>query len=328
MSEDKYDIGDDEIRIIKPSNKPESSDITPMISSAFSDVAPFDDDSEEIHVKPSKSRKVLKRCGIALIVIVVLLLAFAIVSLLRYSSQPPEDSLRKTWPAESQNAANPYNNSSTEYKYTSVSAPGEHKYTEITDTTITGLRLKIFTPRNATPVLQVGEQALADPEAVLVAQAADIRGDNYDILGAFVLQGELLSKGSSKTGFCAIIDGKPIIGSASSTPYLEQAIDTKGYFFRQFPLVVGNQVVENKEQRHALRKALVELNGATSIVITEQPMSLHDFSEVLVKLGVTNAITLVGSTSYGFACNESDHRIEFGKRVENPAEKVSYILWK
>ena len=161
-----------------------------------------------------------------------------------------------------------------------------------------------------------------------MAQAADIRRDNGEIVGAYVCEGQLLSKGQPKSGFCAIINGSPIIGVADSTPYLEQAIETDGYFFRQYPLVVANHVVENKLKRRSLRKALAEWNGRIAVIVSHKQLTFHDFAQALVDMGVTNAIYLVGSKSYGLVRDADGNRIVLGSDVVSDAKNVNYIVWQ
>lgn len=201
-------------------------------------------------------------------------------------------------------------------------------YCEITDTVAGGHRFLLLTPRQATPSLGLGAKALNG--AVLVVQAADIRRDNGTIVGAYVLQGKLLSKGQAKSGFCAIINGKMTIGVADSTPLLEQALETDGYFFRQYPLVVGGQVVENKPKGESLRKALAEIGGAPTVVLSRDRMSFGDFSRALAELGATNAIYLVGSASYGFATDQEGRKIDFGVPGETSSlpENTNYLIWR
>lgn len=201
-------------------------------------------------------------------------------------------------------------------------------YVEIADTTVHHVRLTVFSPRNATPRLHIGVDILQDSGAVFVVQAADVREDNGGIVGAYVSEGRLLSKGQSKSGFCAIIGGTPIIGVADATQFLEQALETEGYFFRQYPLVVGNQIVENKPRGRALRKALAELNGKTVVVMSRDRLTFHDFSQALADLGVSNAIYLVGSSAYGFAKDAEGHRIEFGQAASDSPENTNYIVWE
>lgn len=201
-------------------------------------------------------------------------------------------------------------------------------YVEIADTSVRHVRLTVFSPRNATPRLHVGVDILQDSGAVFAVQAADVRKDNGGIVGAYVSEGRLLSKGQSKSGFCAIIGGTPVIGVADATQFLEQALETEGYFFRQYPLVVGNQVVENKPKGRALRKALAELNGKTVVVMSRDRLTFHDFSQALADLGVSNAIYLVGSSAHGFAKDAEGHRIEFGQAASDAPENTNYIVWE
>lgn len=201
-------------------------------------------------------------------------------------------------------------------------------YVEILDTVVGRVPLVVLTPHDAVPSLHVGADVLQSKDVVLAMQAADIRSDNGGIVGAFVVEGNLLSRGKAKTGFCAIIDGTITIGAADATPLFEKAIESGGYFFRQFPLVVGNQVVENKPRGDSLRKALAEWRGATVVVMSRIAMSYHDFSQTLVDMGVTNAIYLVGSSSAGFAVDSHGVRSDYGEKSLSPYENVNYIVWR
>ena len=207
-----------------------------------------------------------------------------------------------------------------------VSAPG---FTEIRDTVACGMPLRVYIPHNAEMSLQVGRISRNDSSIIYCAQAADIRADNLDIVGAFILNGEQLSRGSAKKGFCAIINGKITIGCAQATSLFEEASAAKGSFFRQFPLVYEGQPVENKLKNKSIRRALCDKNGKIFMVeTTDRRQTLHDFSAALAGLGITNAIYLVGSSSYGWAVNENNERVEFGLESRYLPESVSYIVWK
>lgn len=201
-------------------------------------------------------------------------------------------------------------------------------YVIITDTTINKKTFTIFKPTNLVPTLQIGTEVLNDSTAKFVVQAADVRSDNGGIVGAYVNKGELISKGQAKSGFCAIIGGKIIVGVADATPFLEQALETDGYFFRQYPLVVANQIVENKPKGESLRKALAELNGEPVVIMSREEMTFHDFSQSLVALGVSNAIYLVGGKGYGYAIDEEGKKIEFGRRLKKMHKNTNYIVWR
>jgi len=185
---------------------------------------------------------------------------------------------------------------------------------------------------NAVPELCIGYPDPKDNTLVLAFQAADIRADNHEILGAYVLKGEMQSHGRSKKGFCAIIDGKIQLGMAESTPLLEEATEKEGYFFRQYPLVLDGQMVQNKPKNKALRHALCEWNGTIVTVSSMGMESLHDFSQALADLGVRNAIYLVGADAYGFCHTQSDDAPEttiWGERqTDKMYKKVNFIVWR
>lgn len=200
-------------------------------------------------------------------------------------------------------------------------------YAEKKDTVVNGVGLTIITPRNAVPILEIGEQVLDDPTVVLAAQAADIRSDNGTIAGACVIGGELISKGCAKAGFCAIINGETTIGVADATPMFEQALSDDGYFFRQYPLVIAGQIVENKPRGKAIRKALAEIGGDIAVVYSHRRLTFHDFSQALVDAGVRNAIYLVGSRSSGFYVDADGNRFSFGNDKRQNIDNINFIVW-
>lgn len=201
-------------------------------------------------------------------------------------------------------------------------------FTIALDTTVNKKGLLILSPENATPRLIIGSDLLNNSNIILATQAADIRGDNGQIAGTFVLNGELISKGEAKAGYCSIINGELSIGVADATPVLEQTLTEGGYFFRQYPLVVGGQIVENKPKGKAIRKALAEIGGKICVVMSKEKLSFHDFSQLLIDAGTRNAIYLVGSSSYGFYINEIGEKILTGKAPWKELENISYIIWE
>ena len=203
-----------------------------------------------------------------------------------------------------------------------------HTYTIKTDTIVNGVGLSVLTPNNAIPVLEIGNECLTDSTIVLIAQAADVRGDNGGIVGSFIVNGELVSKGEAKAGFCSIINGDVTVGVADATPMFEQALISNGYFFRQYPLVVGGQVVENKPKGKSARKALVELDGKISVIVSHERLTFHDFSKALTDVGVSNAIYLVGGDTYGRYSDARGASFTFGREWDKDIDNVNYIVWR
>ena len=211
-----------------------------------------------------------------------------------------------------------------------LGAATDRTFTERLDTVINDVRLSVYIPHNATPVLYVGNPNAEARKGILAFQAADIRRDNRKILGAFVLKGQPLAWGLSKKGYCAIIDGRVTVGVSENSPLFEEATEKEGYFFRQYPLVDNGVLVENEPKNKTMRKALCSRAGQIIVVVSETDESFHDFSQALVDLGVENAIYLVGSHSaFGWWRNEAGKMELFGDDIHRGSFKnESYIIWK
>lgn len=201
----------------------------------------------------------------------------------------------------------------------------------VCDTIVNDIPLTLFVPHNLHPSLHVGRLPDAHGDIVMALQAADLRADNLEIVSAFVVNGELLARGTAKQGFCAILGDSLIVGVDDATPYFERTIDEHGDFFRQYPLVADNKVVENRIKNKAQRRALAVIDGTSMVVETATRESMHDFSQALVDLGALTAINLVGSkmTTGWITTADSVVAPQPAATVKThplPA-KVNYIVW-
>ena len=258
-------------------------------------IAPDADKPVKVRRKPSK------RVWIA-IVAVIAVAVLAVLAAIVLPSSPDEDEfdideavqyVQPVPPVRTQTAVND-------------SIPVK-PYTQVRDTVAGGVALQILTPVNATPSLEIGYETRSDTTIVLAAQAADIRRDNGRIVCACVVKGELLSKGVAKAGFCSIIDGE---------------------IFRQYPLVVGGQIVENKPKNKSVRKALAEIGGKACVVSSVDRITFHDFSQALVDIGVRNAIYLVGGDSLFSYKDENGNRVLRGRSYRRFSKNVNFIVWR
>lgn len=214
---------------------------------------------------------------------------------------------------------------STDVKYESFRPKA---YAALRDTVVNGMQLGLLCPMNAVPSLEIGQDVLADSSIVMALQAADIRRDNGEIAGSFVAGGELRGKGEAKAGFCSIINSEITLGVADATPNFEKALLSGCDFFRQYPLVVGGQIVENKPKGRAVRKALAELDGKIYAVISHDRLTFHDFSQALVDLGVRNAIYLVGANSLSLY-RDADGKVHMsGDRNSDVSSNINFIVWR
>ena len=206
-------------------------------------------------------------------------------------------------------------------------------FTEIIDTLINDIPIRIYIPHNAEMSLHIGRMDKEDKSVIYAAQAADVRADNGGIVGAFVLNGEPKAWGLSKKGYCASINGKVTIGVADNTSLFEEATMHNGYFFRQYPLVKDGQVIDNEPKGKSIRRAICDRQGEIFMVETGSIESFHDFAQALADLGVDQAVYLVGSSAYGWAVDEAGTTHEFGEdnyytgRRRMP-KNTSYIVWR
>ena len=207
----------------------------------------------------------------------------------------------------------------------------EKAFTERLDTTLNNHSLILFIPHHAKPHLALGNpDDRLRKQSILAFQAADIRADNKEILGEFVLEGRQLSHGKAKKGYCAIIDGKVTISAGDKTALLSDAISSGGYFFRQYPLVFNGTPIDNKPKGKTIRRALCERNGQIFVAISTGDESLDDFAHMLTTIGVDNAIYLVGGEdAYGWAVDADGNLDQFGHEgYITMFENESYIVWE
>ncbi|NDV58445.1 phosphodiester glycosidase family protein [Bacteroides sp. 519] len=204
----------------------------------------------------------------------------------------------------------------------------ENGYIEVLEEVVNDVPLLIYVPHKLTMSLALGMPDVTDPDILFATMAADIRRDNKQIVGDFVLAGKRLARGVAKKGFCAIENNKVTIGLGESTPLLQQVIDSKGSFFRQYPLVHNGELIENKPKNKSVRRALAVRNERIIMVESKQKESFHDFSQALIDVGVTDAIYLVGGDAYGWYYNKEHVRREFGEQLSDLPENISYIIWR
>ena len=197
------------------------------------------------------------------------------------------------------------------------------------DTVINDVPLTIYQVHNLRASLHVGELKGPDsePRIMMAMVAADIRADNGEIVSAFVLKGEPVSRGVAKRGYCAIIDGKITLGVDAETSLYERTIERKGDFFRQYPLVDKGRIVPNRIKNKAYRRALAQIGGEVVVVVSRGEESFHDFSQALVDLGAVTAVNLVGSKMRTGWVALPDSIVVPELSEPLPAN-VNYIVWE
>ena len=278
---------------------------------------------QEVYILGSESgkdRKKEPKRNLAILLLCVFLLIFAaiIIFFLNREEQTP-DYFFEPEQTEQQSASVVTDN---------IGNTEDSTYTEVFEKIANGTPLLIYSPQNATMSLMVGMPDKSDEKIVFAAMAADIRKDNLQIVGDFVLSGKQLARGVAKKGYAAIISNTVTIGVGESTPLLQQTIENNGFFFRQYPLVSNGELVENKLKNKSIRRALAVRNEQVIIVESKNRESFHDFSQALISIGVTNAIYLVGGDSFGWYYDSEHVRHEFGNELPEIPDNISYIIWR
>ncbi len=303
---DKFDIRDDELRIIGRNCMPAYTSGKP--------VSP-----------PKKASKRPLWIMLAAVVIIIAGIIIFVFTVMKSGETLEENGLFEQVPSHK---ASIDTATITKRLGTNVD-PTARGFTEKRDTTINDIPLSIYIPHNATAELYLRTPDINDKNIIFCAQAADIRRDNKKIVGAFVLKGTPLAWGLSKKGYCAIIDGKITIGVADNSPLFEEATEKGGYFFRQYPLVDNGRLIENEPKNKSIRKALCDRNGEIFIVISNTPESFHDFAQALVDLSVDNAIYIVGGEyAKGWYQNANGETFDFSKARRDRYKNENYIVWR
>lgn len=329
---DKNEIDDNKIRIIEGRRKISSMFVPTEFAQPFkNEDDDFEDDKPKAHKASAQREGVPSRKRLYLRWLVVSLLIFLMaVVVLIYAirvgrNQLMQQNASQTYHSSITNGAPAAGKDKSSAAPATFSDPKEPGFTEVRDTVINGRGLSLLIPHNAVPSLEVGMDVMDDTEAVLLLQAADVRGDNGKINCAFVRRGEMLTRGDRKAGFCAIIDGHVSVGVERYSPLLEEAIERQGDFFRQYPLVSGGLPVSNELHNKALRRALVQQNGETFAVLSKDRMTLDEFASLLTALGAEQAIYLVGSKAFASYRTEDGTYVNLGNRHE--WENINFIVW-
>lgn len=199
----------------------------------------------------------------------------------------------------------------------------------VSDTLIDSVHLQIFTPYNTVPTLHVGRLDTSETDIILASFAADLGYDKGKIIGPFVCEGEVLSYGGGrKRGYCGIIDNNITLGVSENSSLFEEAIESGGYFFRQYPAVDNGVMVENNPKNAAFRRALCMLGGKVCIVATFDRVLMNDFATALVKLGADNAIFLVGGNAEGWYRTQDGELHQLGETYVKGNPNINYIVFR
>lgn len=158
---------------------------------------------------------------------------------------------------------------------------------------VNDLKLNIYLLQNLKAGLSTGlPHDSIKSELLILIQAADVRGDNGDILGECVIDGKALTRGKKPLGYVALLSGKISLGVDSTSTMYESLQKAGGSMFRQYSLVNKSTMQSNNIKGQNYRRALATRGEQLYLIESADKLSVHDFSEVLQDLGLEEAIFL------------------------------------
>ncbi len=206
---------------------------------------------------------------------------------------------------------------------------------KVSDTTINGIKLRRFEPGYVSIELKMYDTTLVnDSTIVFLTQAANIRGDNHNIIGDFVYQGDAKAKGcpESATGFCAMLGNSVILGKGDTTKYLDSAKVKKGYFFRQAIYVKGGVSITFASDAKSYRRAICSLNKENNqllVVESLDKVTMKEFANALSSYEVVNAVGLMGSFILDEWYRKPDgERVQLFSNNNSPNPNRNYLIFR
>lgn len=297
-----------------------------------------DDEIRLIGRKPTMTQKKKRTLILAGVVMAIVLLVLILFLVLKQNQNTEKIAQTAAMQTMKQENADETQTSVYEADVTrsTVDGDGQSPLT-VNDTTVEGIKLRRFIPGNVSIELKLHDSTLVnDSTIVFLTQAANIRGDNHNIIGDFVYKGKKLANGApvSAKGFCAIIGDIVVLGKDdnTTTPYLDSAISQQGYFFRQATYVKGGESMSFNSEAKSYRRAFCSLNEKNNkllVIESLEKVTMQEFAKALANCQVVNAVGLMGS----FILNEW-YRKENGELVtlytnnNEPNTNRNYLIFR
>lgn len=152
--------------------------------------------------------------------------------------------------------------------------------------------------------------------------------------GLFIEKGVVVNEiiNNELTGACIISkDSIQIISFQDiNEDLIAQLKSTKKSVFQQMLLVENKEIVQCNlfNGRRNLRRALVRFKGLHRIVQSERQVTIKEFQESLVEIGVVNAVYLdMGTWSEGWYKNNNCEIIRIGETMINTDRQTSWLIY-
>ena len=175
--------------------------------------------------------------------------------------------------------------------------PGIHAFAE----DIANVKLKIYRLDNLKAHFADTVPDYADSTIYLVTRSSDYKiiGNKKEIIGDYIVDGEVAAKSNWRAGFMAIVDGNVQIGIDRSSKIANYVKKHNGSMFRQLALVSANISCDNqfilrgKVTRCAYAR---DRQGKLYFIETVEPETLSGFADALIEYGFIDAVYITGGS--------------------------------
>ena len=156
--------------------------------------------------------------------------------------------------------------------------------------------------------------------------------DKKEIIGDFIVDGDVLEKSNWRAGFMAVVDGNAQIGVDRNNKIFNYVQENGGSMFRQMALVSAGTIcdeqfiLKGKVTRCAYARNRA---GDMFFIETVNPETLYGFADALIEYGFTDAIYVTGGsqpdlfyrtkdgTAHGHYIDDRPHELVVWSHVGN-----------
>ena len=204
--------------------------------------------------------------------------------------------------------------------------PGIHAFTE----DIANVKLKIYRLDNLKAHFADTVPDYADSTIYLVTRSSDYKiiGDKKEIIGDYIVDGEVVAKSNWRAGFMAIVDGNAQIGIDRSSKIANYVKKHNGSMFRQLALVSANISCDNqfilrgKVTRCAYGR---DRQGKLYFIETVEPETLSGFADALIEYGFIDAVYITGGSQQNLFYRTEDGT-SHGHYIDDKPHEL--VVWK
>lgn len=191
---------------------------------------------------------------------------------------------------------------------------------------VMGVKLKIYRLNGLKAHFADTVPDYTDSTIYLITRSSDYKliNDRKEIIGDFIVDGDVLERSNWRAGFMAVVDGNAQIGVDRSKKIFNHVLENSGSMFRQMALVSAGTrcdkqfILKGKVTRCAYAR---DRAGELFFIETANPETLYGFADALIEYGFIDAIYITGGsqpnlfyrtedgTSHGHYLDDKPHEL-------------------